>query len=332
MTKASPMVSVIVPARPDQSRVLSVEAAAHLSHSPGKLEILLARGPQPSIQRNKAVEEAKGEWIYFLDDDSIPDPDNLKRARELWDEPDVVMIGGPNVCPDNAPLLQQAFARVMGNRLAFGPSAARYRPVGERRTSGEKELILCNLMARRSAFRDAGGFDENLYPNEENALMDAFAGQGGKLIYDPNFVVERNPRSSLRDFIRMLMNYGRGRAEQFRLHPTTGSILNFIPPLFVLYLLGLVAVLPLACPCLTALLLAPLVPYAALVGWFSWGESSASEDAHWVDELFHFLVVPALVIATHIFYGLGFWKGLFTQLGKGPVKRDIPVTIEHIHV
>jgi hypothetical protein len=37
----------------------------------------------------------------------------------------------------------------------------------------------------------------------------------------------------------MLMTYGRGRAEQFRLHPTPGSALNFVPPLFCLYLLML---------------------------------------------------------------------------------------------
>ena len=29
------------------------------------------------------------------------------------------------------------------------------------------------------------------------------------------------------------MTYGRGRAEQFRLHPTPGSALNFVPPLFL---------------------------------------------------------------------------------------------------
>jgi len=36
------------------------------------------------------------------------------------------------------------------------------------------------------------------------------------------------------------MTYGRGRAEQFRLHPTPGSAMNFVPPLFVLYLVLLI--------------------------------------------------------------------------------------------
>src|SRR5205085_963989 len=60
--------------------------------------------------------------------------------------------------------------------------------------------------------------------------------KGGKLIYDPELIVHRRPRHSLKAFCKMLMTYGRGRAEQFRLHPTPGSALNFVPPVFCLYL------------------------------------------------------------------------------------------------
>ena len=58
--------------------------------------------------------------------------------------------------------------------------------------------------------------------------------------------VHRRPRRSLKSFFKMLMTYGRGRAEQFRLNPTFGSALNFVPPLFCLYLvaLALFAVMP----------------------------------------------------------------------------------------
>src|SRR5439155_17532507 len=70
----------------------------------------------------------------------------------------------------------------------------------------------------------------------ENALMDDLQKRGGKLLYDPDFVAYRRPRPSIESFFKMLMTYGRGRAEQFRLHPTAGSLLNFVPPLFCVYL------------------------------------------------------------------------------------------------
>ena len=112
----------------------------------------------------------------------------------------------------------------------FGPSRARYIAVGQCRETSEKELILCNLAARRATMLELGGFNEALYPNEENALMDELQKRGGKLIYDPQFLVARRRRSSLNSFARMLMTYGRGRAEQFRLHPTFGSSLSLSAP------------------------------------------------------------------------------------------------------
>jgi hypothetical protein len=158
------------------------------------------------------------------------------------------MAGGPNLCPPDAPGLEQVFALVLSSWLAFGPSRARYAKVGRPRPSSEKELILCNLVARRQPLLDLGGFNEALYPNEENALMDELQKRGGVLLYDPEIAVFRRPRSSLKAFAKMLLTYGRGRAEQFRLHPTPGSALNFVPPLFCLYLV--------------------IAPFLGRVGWF----------------------------------------------------------------
>ena len=215
-----PLITVIIPTRPGDAEPLALAAARRLDHPADRLEIIVARGKQPSVQRNTALRAAKGDLIYFLDDDSLPPPDNLRRVLTHFADAKVVMVGGPNVCPADAPPLEQSFAAVMGTWLAFGPSRARYTPVGKARTSGEKELILCNLMGRREALLAAGGFDEALYPNEENALMDELQKRGGTLRYDPEFIVHRRPRRTLGAFCKMLMNYGRGRAEQFRLHTT----------------------------------------------------------------------------------------------------------------
>ncbi|NBV21757.1 MAG: glycosyltransferase [Proteobacteria bacterium] len=308
-----PLVTVIIPTRPGDAEPLALAATRKLEHPADRLEIIVARGKQPSVQRNTALRAAKGDLIYFLDDDSLPPPDNLRRALVHFADPAIMMVGGPNVCPAAAPPLEQAFATVMGTLLAFGPSRARYTPVGKARVSGEKELILCNLMGRREALLAAGGFDEALYPNEENALMDELQRRGGKLLYDPEFIVHRRPRHTLGAFCKMLMNYGRGRAEQFRLHPTPGSAPNFVPPLFLLYLV--------LTPVLPTFLLLPLAFYALAVLAQTMAVSSHC--------LFNAARVAPLILVSHVCYGLGFWKGLFTRPQPKP-PGQVPVALETI--
>jgi succinoglycan biosynthesis protein ExoA len=316
-----PSVTVVIAARPGQTEVKAVAAGRALDYPPGKLDLIVARGRQPSVQRNTALRAAQGELIYFLDDDSAPEPGNLRRAIAHFRDPKVQMVGGPNVCPPGAPPLEQVFTRVLASWLAFGPSRARYAPVGQVRATSEKELILCNLLARRQAMLELGGFNEALYPNEENALMDELQKRGGKLLYDPDLVVLRRPRSSLGSFARMLMTYGRGRAEQFRLHPTLGSALNFVPPLFCLFLLALpflVALTPFGPLCLGMLAF-----YAVAV--LAQGLVLAAGGKVWQS-----LAAIPLVVLTHVLYGFGFWRGLFTTLKPPEQRPPTEVVLETI--
>lgn len=112
----------------------------------------------------------------------------------------------------------------------------------------------------------------------------------------------------------MLMTYGRGRAEQFRLHPTPGSVLNFIPPLFCVYLLTLPGAV------LWPWILSPLVAYGLVVTLQS---LALLPRGGW-------LALPSLplIVATHVFYGFGFWKGLFTRLKRREDRGDLQVSLE----
>jgi hypothetical protein len=316
-----PSVTVVIAARPSQAEIKAVVASRALDYPTDKLEILVARGRQPSAQRNAALKAAHGDIIYFLDDDSVPEPGNLRRGVSHFKDPKVQMAGGPNLCPLDAPLLEQVFALVLASWVAFGPSRARYAAIGQVRETSEKELILCNQLARRQSMLDLGGFNEALYPNEENALMDELQKQGGKLIYDPQFLVRRRPRRNLKAFARMLMTYGRGRAEQFRLHPTPGSGLNFVPPLFCLYLLALPFMLALTS--IGKVYLVPLAFYVLAV------LAQAVVLAVGGQVLQSLAAIPLMVL-THILYGLGFWRGLLTALrlpGQRPPGQVVLETV-----
>ena len=309
------------------AEIQAVAAARKLDYPADRLEIIVARGRQPSVQRNTALRAARGEWVYFLDDDALPDPGNLRRAEKYFSEPKITMLGGPNLCPPTAPFLEKVFATVLASWLAFGPSRARYTPVGSVRDTGEKELILCNTLARREALLALGGFNEALYPNEENALMDELQQRGQRLVYDPQFFVHRRPRRTLNSFLKMLRTYGRGRAEQFRLHPTPGSALNFVPPLFCLYLALLAALEILGgdhiLPALKFGAAIPLGLYLlAVIAQTLFSIGSAG--------MVRAVAALPLLVASHIFYGLGFWRGLFTKLNSGVNEPCTEVVLENI--
>jgi cellulose synthase/poly-beta-1,6-N-acetylglucosamine synthase-like glycosyltransferase len=310
---------VLIAARPEQAEIKALNASRLLDYPPGRLEIIVARGKQPSAQRNAGMKAALGELIYFLDDDSAPEPASLRRAAGHFADPQVMMAGGPNLCPPEAPGLEQVFALVLGSWLAFGPSRARYAPVGATRQSSEKELILCNLIARRDALLGLGGFNEALYPNEENALMDELQHRGGKLIYDPQLIVYRRPRSGLKAFARMLRTYGRGRAEQFRVNPTRGSAANFVPPLFLVCVVALPFLAFLTslgkwCLPLPAFYCALVLAQTAVLA----GRGG----------LLRALAAAPLIVLTHILYGYGFWRGLFTRLRSPGRRAPVAVTLE----
>jgi hypothetical protein len=317
-----PAVTVVIPAPPDLSEVVAVPAARALHWPAQKLEILLVRGRHPAVQRNQALRQARGELIYFLDSDSIPPPDALQRAWRHFADPAVQIVGGPSLCPPDAPAWEQVFAVVLASALAFGPSRARYARVGQVRTTSEKQLILCNLVARRQTLLDLGGFDELLYPNEENALMDLVQRRGGKLVYDPDLWVWRRPRHSVAAFARMVMTYGRGRAEQFRRHPTPGSTLNFVPPLFVVYLAAVPVLLAVGA---RAWSLLPLGLYGLAVG----AQTVVSARRH---GLVRSLQAAPLVVLTHIAYGLGFWRGFVGRLRWATTPPPTDVTIDRIAI
>ena len=327
MNNELPLVSVLIPVHPHKTEVKSAVAARQFDYPRERLEIVVVRTTDlsigPGIKRNAGLKAIHGELVYFLDDDSVAPSDNVIRALKHFSDPTVKMIGGPNLCPPDALLFERVLGLVMGSWLAFGPSCARYRAVGKLRATGEKELISCNLIARRDAVLEVG-FDPKLVPNEENAMMDGVQKRGGKLLYDPEFFVHRRPRANLRAYAKMLLYYGGGRAQQLRLHPTFASLPNFIPPLFCLYLL-ILPILLCFFPASKWLLpaVSPLALYVLAVLMQTICIARRSKVSLATRAL-------SLIVLTNILYGLGFWRGLFIKIVPPPSASDGDIRFETV--
>jgi len=282
-----------------------------------QFEILVAEGCSPSRQRNSAAKEAQGTILYFLDDDSIVSPGCLDLCAHIMEDTTVAVAGGPSLTPSSDSLLQRLFGSALSSLLGAGAVRNRYRASGATRSTTDKELILCNLAMRRTVFIDSGGFDERLYPNEENELLDRIVARGMKLIHSPAMAVFRSQRRSLRLFIRQMFSYGRGRAQQ-TLIAGPGTIIGFAPLLLLIYLV----VLPLL-P-FNRLSLAPLFAYLSLVLGFS-GAAVISSGA--LSRVLLIAIYPLM----HISNGWGLLYGLFGgKHGKAERCVESGMTIRRI--
>ncbi|HEX9022528.1 MAG TPA: glycosyltransferase family 2 protein [Geobacteraceae bacterium] len=307
-----PKCSIIIPVKPG-GRVKALDALAKSDYPAGAVEALVAEGRQPSRQRNRAAALATGDLIYFLDDDSLVAPGFLKKTIPHYRDPAVAAVGGPSLTPESDGILQRSFGLAFASALGGGAMRNRYRQTGAARPTSDRELILCNLSFRRALFLQQGGFDERLYPNEENELLERIDRGGGRLIHDPGLAVYRSQRPSLGAFCRQLYGYGRGRGEQTLLSGVVSPV-TFVPSLFLCYLL----LLPLLHKAVYYL---PLLCYLILVLVMTGYETARQRDRSPA------LLLPLIFPLFHLCYGLGMIRGLYPG-----ARREIPAAKEEVSV
>lgn len=311
-----PLVSIIIPVKPG-GRVKALECVKWLDYPVERLEVFVSEGNQPSRQRNEAAAKAKGEILYFLDDDSCPVPDALKRMVGHFEDEKVAVVGGPSITPDVDTLFQRSFGAALGSLLGGFSIRNRYRRVGEARVSSENELILCNLAFRKSSFIEEGGLNEGLYPNEENELMNRLQKNGNKLIHDPDAYVLRSQRNTLRAFVKQMLNYGRGRAEQTLVSPSSFRLSHLVPTIFLLYLLSTLF-------SKNTLYLVPLGCYLLIN--LSSSVYCSLKQKEW--RLLYLL--PPLYLIMHICYGAGVVWGGFRGLIRTGDRPSCQVVIRQV--
>ncbi|MEI0478774.1 glycosyltransferase [Brachyspira pulli] len=311
-------ITVIIPHRIGENIEKTLEGVYLSNYPKENIEIFQAEGTHPTVQRNECIKQSLGDIIYFIDNDSIVSADNLKEASEIFEKDEkVAIVGGPAVHRVSS-LTEMYIDKCMRSYYAVGPIANRYRSnnVGIKEGT-DRDVILCNLFVRRDVILKAGLFNENLYPNEENALIDKILSLGYKLIYDPKILVERPPRSNLKLYIKMLLNYGRGRFEQLFRDFNTKNLIFTLPALFSTYII-LAPVMLLLYHFFEVNIIKfyflPLYIYAILT--FFAGFFSAIEDKGIINKIIGIFVYPFMFFITHFFYGFGFFYGILRILTK----------------
>ena len=251
----------------------------------------------PGAARNLLVDEARGDLLFFVDDDATLEPHALALLVELADaHPEAGVFGGPNDTPPGSSRFEVVQGAALASILGSGPVRRRYgpHPAGP---ADERFFILCNLAVRRAAMVP---FAPDLVCAEENAVLSEMSRSGVAMYYDPRLVAYHHRRPTARGFARQMFKYGHGRGQLTRREPRTLRPAYLVPSLMLLY----AVVAPVLAVALHPLALVPLAVYAVGMA------ASAAWIALTLRRIRDLPLAAALLVVLHVSYGSGVLRGL----------------------
>ncbi|MFB6375265.1 MAG: glycosyltransferase [Bradymonadaceae bacterium] len=238
------------------------------------LQIIRSSVSRKSINRDIGWRRATHDHIAFLDADCTAKRGWLSNLVDAIERLSAAAVGGPVATPGAESGIERAISIVEQTRRGSARSTQGLE-FGEEREL--EHLPGANVMYRRSALEQVGGYDRDVELSEDGDLSQRLRDAGYRLFYVPDARVTHREWIDLRGWLSKMVKYGRGRMQLFGRHPRA------IAPEFLIPL-----VLPLLAP----------VYLPGVAGTSIW--KGIAEDC---PEL-----VPELLItylSTHLSYGAG---------------------------
>ncbi|MDH4317072.1 MAG: glycosyltransferase family 2 protein [Desulfobulbaceae bacterium] len=142
-----------------------------------------------SYARNRALSEAEGDYVCFLDDDVVVDPEWLNGVATAFKRYQADIVGGKSylILPCDRPAWFYPELEILLSKLDYGSQPL----IGT-----DKELFGLNFAVKKQTALMLGGFKDNLgrkgnllLSGEEKEFQKRVIAGGGKCVYQPEAVV-----------------------------------------------------------------------------------------------------------------------------------------------
>ena len=274
-----------------------------------RLKIITSGAVSPAIKRDMGAKQAKFEYLAFLDDDAYPPSEWLQVANKTFSDKNVVAIGGPGVTPPHSSLKETVSGLFYETLIGGGGLAYRYRPATEGFYVEDYPSV--NLIVRKDAFIEVGGFDNSFWPGEDTKLCLDLIKAGYKIWYEPTLLVYHHRRPTFLGHFKQVGGYGLHRGYFVKIFPQTSALpMYFVPSLF---LAGNIFLL--------------LLGFAYPLVWTLWGALLAVYLLFATFEVLlktrHPLVFGMtliIILCSHLVYGCRFIQGFITSKLKSKLR------------
>lgn len=197
-----------------------------VSQFPVKLVTEERRGPYAA--RNKGIELAQGEMVFFFDSDCIATKDLLKMLVRNFTDECIAGVGGQLQTYDPATVIEQFedFAEILVFNLPKGFIQWNKNEF----LSGA--IYASNVLFRKKVLEEVHGFDPDFMSGGDYHLCWTLQRLGYKLYFDPEAVVKHMHRADLNGLIQQFFKYGKEQPRLLKKQPNRFSYMKVKTYLF----------------------------------------------------------------------------------------------------
>lgn len=186
----------------------------------------------PGAARNTGLARVTTKFVAFVDDDSHPTSDDLRRLAVQMTDPRVVLVAPRVRSTDNGRLTGEYEAH--HSPLDLGPNPTVIRPFS--RVSYVPATV---LVCRTESVRAVDGFDESMRIGEDVDFVWRLVKQGHLCRYEPTISCEHDTRFTVREFVRQRFSYGTSAAPLAARHgnwatPLRANLILLVPAVALL--------------------------------------------------------------------------------------------------
>ena len=279
-------------------------------------QIKLVDNPEKTVPyaMNYGIQQAKGDIIIRLDAHSIYPKDYVEKLVYWIEKLNADNVGGVwDTTPANDSLEAKAIA--LATSHPFGIGDAQYR-ISNKTKPYEVDTVPFGCY-KKEVFEKIGLYDTDLTRNQDDELNARLIQNGGKIFLIPDLKIKYFARDKFSKMFKMFYQYGYFKPLVNLKLKQPATIRQFVPLLFVLFLIG-GSILSFVSKIFLYLFLLGLLIYFVVNLFVAFKIAKREKNVR----LFPYLIISFFLI--HLSYGMGYLRGIMDfVIFKKHKKKDL---------